>query len=195
MKQKDLNLAALENALETLGEVLASRGLRVELLTVGGGSLMLLGFIQRPTKDLDVVALVEHGHFLPAHQLPAPLVEAIRDVGTVLGLTDNWLNSGPASLLDLGLPEGFGTRITKRQFNALVLHIAGRFDQICFKLYASVDSGPKSKHYVDLQALNPSSEELLKAAKWARTHDPSESFRDQLLQALAVLGVEDSEKI
>ena len=36
-----------------LGELLADRGHAVELVAIGGGSLLLLGLIERPTKDLD----------------------------------------------------------------------------------------------------------------------------------------------
>jgi hypothetical protein len=58
------------------------------------------------------------------------------------------------------------------------------------KLYAMVDQGA-GKHEADLRALVPTSDELLAAARWSRTHDPSEGFRGQLLDALAYLGVED----
>jgi uncharacterized nucleotidyltransferase DUF6036 len=46
--------------LAALGQLLAERGLRYELLAIGGGALQLLGLITRPTRDIDVVALVEH---------------------------------------------------------------------------------------------------------------------------------------
>ncbi len=38
---------ALEEALETLGELLADRGEEAEVVAIGGGSLLLLGFIAR----------------------------------------------------------------------------------------------------------------------------------------------------
>jgi hypothetical protein len=53
-----------------------------------------------------------------------------------------------------------------------------------------VDQGA-GKHEADLRDLGPIREELLAAARWTRTHDPSEGFREQLLAALAYLGVED----
>jgi hypothetical protein len=118
------------------------------------------------------------------------LAEAAADVGTALGLSPNWLNSGPTSLLDLGLPQGFEERVTVRRYGSLELHLPGRFDLICFKLYATVDQGPRSKHFSDLKALAPTRGELLAAARWTRTHDPSPGFRDLLTQALSVLGVE-----
>jgi hypothetical protein len=49
--------SSLEEALETLGEVLADQGNHTELAVIGGGSLLLSRLLERPTKDLDVVAL------------------------------------------------------------------------------------------------------------------------------------------
>lgn len=108
----------LEDALATLGELLAERSQPVGLLVVGGSSLLLLG---KFTSQL------------------------------------RW-------------------RLT--------------VDLICFKLYALVDQGPRSKHMPDLLAMNPTPAELIEAARWARTHDPSEGFLSELRGALAHLGVE-----
>lgn len=66
------------------------------------------------------------------------------------------------------------------RYGGLTIHLAGRFDQICFKLYATVDQGPTSKHYADLKHLKPSKHELAEAKKWCITHDPSEGFSKEL---------------
>lgn len=190
-----LEQATIEEALKTLGSLLESRGHRYELVAVGGGSLMLLGLLARPTRDIDVVALVEEDHYVPARPLPAPLVDAVKAVGLAMGLDENWLNAGPADLLTHGLPEGFENRTQVRDYQGLVLHLAGRFDQICFKLYASVDRGPDSKHFADLQKLQPNEQELITAARWARSHDVSEPFHQVMLEALAALGVDGHGRI
>lgn len=52
---------SLRQALDALGVLLADRGLTYEIVAVGGGGLLLLGVIRRPTKDLDALALVERG--------------------------------------------------------------------------------------------------------------------------------------
>src|SRR5687768_12487283 len=135
---------SLEDALELLGEVLADRGNEVEVVAIGGGSLLLLGLIERPTKDLDIVAVVDAGTYRSASPLPDYLEAAVRDVAIATGLRPDWINGGPTSLLDFGLPEGFEQRISTRRFGGLLLHLAGREDQICFKLYATVDQGPGS---------------------------------------------------
>jgi hypothetical protein len=105
-----------------------------------------------------------------------------------LALPIDWLNPGPASLLDLGLPAGFGERAHVRHYGTLEVLLADRFDEIHFKLDAAVDQGPRSKHFADLQALQPSRDELMSAARWARTHDPSEGFASELDKALEALG-------
>jgi hypothetical protein len=183
--------SSLEDALETLGEVLTDRGLSVELAVIGGGSLLLSKLLDRPTKDLDVVALVVAGEYRRAEPFPEFLTVAVRDVAAATGLAANWLNPGPASLLDLGLPNGFERRAKIHRFAGLTLHVASREDQICFKLYASVDQGPGSKHAADLKKLRPTPQELQWAAQWCRTQDPSDGFREQLELALTALGASD----
>lgn len=181
-----------EHALAALGGLLAGRGLGYEVYAIGGGALQLLGFITRLTKDIDLVGLVEDGKIVSARPLPPALRKAIVDVAGLLEISDGWMNVGPASLLDLGLPEGALARAIPRRWEGLVVDLAGREDQIHLKLYAAVDQGPSSKHFQDLVQLDPRPDELLAAARWTRTHDPSEGFRDQLIRALRDLGVPDA---
>ncbi|MGH2378327.1 MAG: DUF6036 family nucleotidyltransferase [Candidatus Limnocylindria bacterium] len=184
---------SFDDALATLGALLAERGLRYELYAVGGGALQLLGLIRRPTKDIDVAGLVEDGVITPPRPMPAELMAAVVAVAELLDMSDDWMNAGPASLLDLGLPKGALERAVRREWQGLVLYLAGRTDQISFKLYAAVDQGPDSKHFSDLRQLEPTTDELLTAGRWARTHDPSDAFRDQLVRALGDLGVSDAD--
>jgi len=179
----------LREALGLLGEVLADRGQRSELVVVGGAALALLGFVRRTTRDIDVLGSRRGDEVIPFRELPGPLAQAASDVARVLGLQDGWLNAGPASLVDLGLPEGFVDRLVPLEMGGLVLHLASRDDQIAFKLYATVDQGPRSKHFADLRTLDPRPEELRKAGRWARTHDNSPAFATELSAALAELGV------
>jgi hypothetical protein len=188
-----LDPSSLEDALRALGAVLAARALSFEIVSIGGSSLLLLGLTARVTRDLDVVALVEDGRYHAAEPLPPALVEAVRDVGDALGLGQQWLTAGPAELLKQGLPDGFAERVERRRYGSLTLHIASRFDQVHFKLYAAVDQGPGSKHVTDLRQLSPTPAELLAAARWARQHDPSEPFHDELLKALRFFGVDGAD--
>lgn len=185
--------AELRAALDALGAVLASRRLSYEVVVVGGAGLTLLGFIDRPTRDVDVVATREGGRIVPAPTLPAALADAVRDVAQVYGLSEQWLNVGPASVMDLGLPTGFADRLTTVRFAGLTVDLVSRADQIALKLYATVDQGPRSKHLADLRALAPSASELVAAARWTQTHDPSAAFESDLRAALRAFGVDDVE--
>lgn len=192
----DLDLQRLDEALTTLGEILAHRGGGGgELVVIGGSGLLILGTVHRATHDMDVVALVRDGHLVTAEPLPVHIVAAARDVARVLDLAPDWLNAAPTSLLDFGLPEGFLGRCALRRYGPLVLHVASRLDQIHFKLYAAADHGPRSKHASDLRALAPTRAELLAAARWSRTHDPSEGFLGSLRGALAHFGVEANDEL
>lgn len=182
-----------ERLLSALGEQLAAAGERFELVVVGGSGLLALGEIERSTRDVDLVALRNGEELGTAKPLPDPLRRAAKRVARDFGLDGTWLNAGPTSLLDLGLPAGFLERLDSRGYGeALVVHFASRYDQIHLKLYAMVDAGGPGKHEQDLRALAPSEAELLAAAQWSRTHDPSEVYRETLLKALRHLGVSDA---
>jgi hypothetical protein len=184
--------AQTERLFAALGEQIEAQGARIELVVIGGSALLALGLISRPTRDVDVVALLEAGRLSEPRPLPEALLAARDRVARDFGLPEGWLNPGPASLLDFGLPGGFLERLESRTYgSALRVHFASRFDQIHFKLYAMAD-GTAGKHEADLRELNPSRDELVAAARWTRTHDPSEPFREELLKALAALGVEDA---
>lgn len=186
--------AQLETALTALGEVLAARELHYEVVLVGGGNLILRELIARPTtKDLDILGARTANGVAQIRPMPEPLRDAVIDVGRAYGLADDWLNTGPDSLLDLGLPEGFSERLERRDFGGLVAWLAGRFDMVCFKLYAAVDQGPRSRHFQDLRELEPERDDLLAAARWATSHDPSPGFRSLLIDTLRGLGVEDAD--
>lgn len=180
-----------DELLSALGEQLAVAGSSYELVIIGGSALLAIGAISRATRDVDVLALCTGDQLIKPDPLPAGLVDAARRVALDFGLPADWLNTGPSSLLDLGLPDGFTGRMLPRRYGqALKVYFASRLDQIHFKLYAVVDQGP-GKHEDDLRALDPNASELLDAARWARTHDPSPGFRDLLIQTLRHLGVEN----
>ena len=180
----------LNEALETLGALLSERGEEIAVLAIGGGSLLLLGVIERPTADLDVLGFPTGTGYRKADELPGFLSQAVRDVADALGLAPTWFNSGPAGLIDFGLPDGLETRVTIRRFGTLEIHLPAFEDLVCFKLYAAVDQTERSKHFTDLQALAPSEDQLLRAARWTRSHDPSSGFLGELVRILRLLGVE-----
>ena len=187
----------MRSAFTAVGEVLAARGLRYEVVLVGGANLLLRGIISRSTKDGDLIARrLESGRIVEMPELPPPLLDAVRDVARAYGLAEDWLNVGPASLLDLGLPRGFATRLSREDFGPLTLWLAGRRDLICFKLYAAADHWPtRDRHLADLLAMAPTASELASASHWARTHDSSPGFRSLLVAVLGALGLEDADAL
>jgi hypothetical protein len=188
-----ISAEATDRLLSALGEQLGVLGERYELVVIGGSALLALGLVSRPTRDVDVVALISNAGLTPAKPLPAPLAAACARVARDFDLPADWLNSEPGDMLGLGLPNGFAERLKRREYGPfLTAQFASRFDQIHFKLYALADRGP-GKHEADLRALDPTRAELIAAARWSRTHDPSEAHREILLEALAHLGVEDAD--
>lgn len=186
----------IERALTLLSEYLDFAETPPVALLVGGGSaLSVRGFLTRTTKDIDVIALVgedtDPQTLERADPFPVYLREAKNRVALDLGLLEDWINPGPTSLLDFGLPPGCVERSLRIQYGTrLVVYFIDRFDQIHLKLYAAVDQGG-GRQLTDLIALRPSTGELLKAATWATTHDPSPGFRQGLRSLLTQMGFED----
>ncbi len=187
--QKDVGtiLSALGEQLESLSEE------PVELLVCGGSALIAVGLVQRATKDVDVLARVtrtETGQvsLIKAKPLPDGFITASKKVSRDFNLPENWINTGPTSAVDLGLPNGIMERVLTREFGrSLTVHFLGRYDQIHFKLYASADQGA-GRHFDDLLALNPTEDELEQAARWSMTHDVSEEYRQVLKDLLNHMG-------
>ncbi len=184
----------LETALAALGLLLEARGLHYEVVLIGGGNLILRGLITRPTtKDLDLLGKWTADGIAPMRPIPEPFRLAVLDVARTYGLAEDWVNVGPHSLLDLGLPAGLMERLERRDFGGLVTWLASRFDMVCFKLYAAVDQGPRSRHLQDLDELRPDPNELFDAARWTITHDPSPGYRSSLIETLRQFGIEDAD--
>ncbi len=189
---------AIERALRLLGERLEFADAPVTVLVVGGGAgLNILGLVFRTTKDVDVIGLVRGESdaatmvLEKADPLPSYLAEAAARVARDLDLPPDWLNPGPTSLLDFGLPQGCLSRCTERDYGSrLRLLVISRFDQIHLKLYAAVDQGG-GRHLTDLLALQPAPDELLLAARWAKTHDASPGFHQELVHLLTQMGYGD----
>lgn len=183
--------AAADHLFAALGEQLNAAGERYELVVIGGSGLLALGIIERSTRDVDLIALRSGDQLDSAEPLPRSLAVARDRVARDFSLPTDWLNPGPTNLLDLGLPEGFTDRLERRDYgSSLSVYLASRLDQIHFKLYALVDQGP-GKHEDDLRALSPTEEELLAAARWSTSHDPSDGYAQMLREVLTHLKVDD----
>jgi hypothetical protein len=179
--------------LGALADQLESLDTSLEIVVIGGSALTALGFVARTTRDVDLLAIAKDGTLRLAEPMPGDLRVARALVARDFGLDENWLNAGPTDLLKWGLPEGFMTRVVTRYYGAaLVVHFAGRLDQIHFKLFAMVDQGG-GRHEADLRALRPTPAELAAAARWSMTQDPSPGYKMVLAEALRILGVHDAD--
>jgi CRISPR/Cas system-associated exonuclease Cas4 (RecB family) len=60
------------------------------------------------------------------------------------------------------------------------------------EIFAMVDQGSGS-HEADLRALKPTENELVAAAQWSLTQDPSPGYKMVLTDALRFMGVDDAD--
>ncbi|MEW6002153.1 MAG: DUF6036 family nucleotidyltransferase [Nitrospirota bacterium] len=166
-------------------------GSSLGLVICGGTALAALGLVLRTTKDVDVLGRVLETEdcliIQKITEFPRWLIEAAEKVRRDFDLPENWLNLGPASQVELGLPEGFEERLVRKPYGeSLTIYFISRIDQIHFKLYAAVDRG--EYHVQDLHALKPTQEEIERAAKWVITQDVSIAFKLLLKDFLEVNG-------
>ncbi len=185
---RPIDISKLNEALQLLNEQLVlTDAPATEIVVCGGSALIATGLVPRTTQDVDIVALMKAEVLVDSEPLPEYLIEAADRVGKVLNLPADWLNNGPASQFQMGLPQRFQERLTTVIVGKkLTVHYIGRYDQIFFKTFASADRG--GYHVSDLKALNPTEEELIAAAKWCMTQDTSEAFRMILKDMFNQLG-------
>ncbi len=180
--------------LQALGMHLSRQpGPIVSIVVCGGAALNAGGFIDRPTKDVDVVAmLTSSGEAVHAEPLPDEVVEARARVAIDFGAPETWLNAQTSALLDTGsLPPGFADRFRTISYGPrLVVNFLGREDLIALKL-ASLAGRQIPRDLQDLEALGPNEEELERAVEWIYSHFSGEGFLVDLKWALGRLGHED----
>lgn len=191
-----LNSLMLDQALGLLSKILEARGAPTQRLIVCGGSALIATRLipRETTKDVDIVALLnEKEQLVDPEPLPEVLLQACAQIAETLDLPKNWLNNGPSrgegGIFRLGLPEGFVSRLDRREIPPkLVVYFISRLDQIHFKLYATIDRG--GYHLTDLMALKPTDVEIEAAARWTLTHDVSVPYHLDMKDKLRKLGYE-----
>jgi len=194
--------AATHPLLRELNDALAIEGAEpVDWIICGGTALGLLGLVQRPTRDVDVISgwnsatlqIIQIDCFPPA--VERAIVRAAEAHPELQSSGISWVNLGPKGLLDFGLPPGCTGRLTPRIIGThLTLRLPDRRDLIAFKLFAAADAshGRQAVHKSDLQALDPNEEELRFAIDWVITiPDPNHQLRTELREFLQELGRED----
>jgi len=189
---RSITPATLDRALNLLGELLVARNHPPQRFVVcGGSSLLALGLVSRATtQDVDILARIDANKLVSPRPLPDWLRAAADDVGAQLDLPRNWLNDQVAdeTLFHCGLPDGLQQRLVFKSYGPrLQIGYISRRDQIFLKLHAAVDRDG-GRHLQDLLDLKPTAAELLDAARWTRTQDPSDGFLLLLGEMLKHLG-------
>lgn len=154
--------------IEAFDRHLFRAGLRFEGVVIGGSALGLMGTIQRPTRDFDILA----PELSPAIAVAArDFARSQREAGA--DLLDDWLNNGPSQLGEV-LPVGWPDRV-ERIFvgRALVLSTLGRSDLLKTKLFALCDRGTDLP---DCVALAPTAGELSECVPWLEMQDQNERW-------------------
>jgi hypothetical protein len=155
---------------------LVARSLRLDAVVVGGSALALLGVVDRPTRDVDIL----HPE-LSEEVLRAARAFAVHLRGEGVDLGDEWLNNGPRQLVGV-LPVGWQVRV-RSAFDGAALRLTtlGRDDLMKTKLFALCDRGTD---LADCLALSPSAADLVDAAPWLIEQDGNPLWPDHVRATL-----------
>ena len=152
----------LEKALELLNEKLEKRDFTFELVTCGGALMILAGYSNRATGDMDVLAPEFSKEFL----------ECTNEVAKELGYRDKWINDS-VKVYIRDFPSGWEKRVEDlRNFSHLKLKGISRQDLISNKLKAYVDRGFDAD---DLNDLKPTREEFNTSLEFVKSFELSQT--------------------
>ena len=130
----------------------------LEITICGGAAIQLLGYSNRPTKDIDVIVPT-----IPEHLQPL-----IKSIANTHQLAEDWLNNGPASLIH-DLEIGWQDRTTLLYMGQhLTIRVLSRQDLIFSKLYAMCD---RREDIRDLLAMKVTNEDLQIAGTLVKEKD------------------------
>lgn len=155
---------------------LASVSLSFDAVVIGGSALVLMGVVQRTTRDVDVL--------VPA--VTPAVARAARDFARAqraagVDLADDWLNNGPMQLGDV-LPSGWRERVVPLfDGHVLTLRTLARPDLLKSKLFALCDRGIDLS---DCVALSPTHEELVECLPWLVLQDGNELWPEHVRATL-----------
>jgi hypothetical protein len=166
------------------------------IVVCGGAALNVMGVLDRPTRDVDVIALASTGKGplrLSEATFPEEVRRCVHEVAADFGESQAWLHCGPAEIFRKGLPQGMEQRLSREDIGSrLRVYWVSRLDLICMKLYAAASRSARPEpHAADLRALRPDGQQLERAREWALTQDDSEEFKQELRRTLIDMGHSD----
>ncbi|HIG27291.1 MAG TPA: hypothetical protein EYQ50_05650 [Verrucomicrobiales bacterium] len=163
----------------------------VNLVVCGGAALISLHLISRSTNDVDVIGSIKSDKdgqvcLSPEDALTDELLTLVAEIAIDLGIREDWLNPGPSSLIEFGLPQGLEDRLIEKMYGFI-----SRFDQVHLKIFAVMGSESEAtKHLNDLLDLEPTAEETQAAVDWLLRRESSADFKLRLKQVLDRIGHE-----
>jgi hypothetical protein len=169
----------MKDVLAAFDKFLEERDLRFRGTVIGGAALIMMGIIDRATKDVDCLE--------PA--LPNNIKDAAREFGARYKgpgapLHDEWLNNGPESLIR-DLPKGWEKRrISLFKGRRLKLLTLGRIDLLRAKIFAFCD---RQQDYQDCLAMKPTARELRTVYPWLKDRDLNELWPEHARRSLKAI--------
>ena len=161
---------------------LHERSKTFDAICIGGTALSLLGVISRETQDCDILdpVIPEEIKFLSE--------EFAKDMSeSGIDLKADWLNNGPASLVQ-DLSENWKASLQViYKGSAITLYTLGRLDLLKSKVFALCD---RAIDRDDCIKLNPRKEELKKILSWLELRDGNPMWPEHVRDTLADLAKE-----
>ncbi|MDD2710177.1 MAG: hypothetical protein PHV34_19510 [Verrucomicrobiae bacterium] len=192
-----INRDRILQALEALGKLMELEEHQpVRLVCCGGAAMNILGTISRLTGDVDVICIAQlikgRIRLLPGMAVSNEFDKLVGVVARKQGIKETWLNFGPASLLEFGLPPGVENRLKRRAFGKrLIVYFVSRMDQVHLKMLAVMNPGKRQMvHLSDLMELKPRANEVKAAVAWLLKRKTSRPYRKSLAEVLDRIGYE-----
>ena len=139
-------------------QFLTVRKLSFSAIAIGGAALAILEIISRPTRDVDLLE----------SEIPEAIKAAAQEFGTLQGLSEEWLSTGPSKLMQ-NLPSDWREHLQSLYIGAsLNLSTLRRIDLVRIKFWAMCD---RLRDVDDLVAMRVTKAEIEVAADWVKPLD------------------------
>ena len=169
----------MKDLLKAFDKFLKLKGLEFETVVIGGAALLIMGVIERATRDLDCL-----DPDIPEKIKEASMEFLETDKEYAIALKKDWLNSGPEDLKK-ELPKGWIDRtISLYTGTNLIVRTLGRADFLKTKLYAYCD---RQQDLRDCEALNPTAKELKDCFPWLVERDANPLWPNHVVASLRIL--------
>lgn len=165
----------IRKTLEKFDKYLFDRQFSLDVVVIGGAALNLLAVTERVTQDVDIIY---------PNELPQKLLSLVKDFANQESLPENWLNAGPAELLQ-HLPKDWKQRKrTLFQGKAIHLSTLGPKELLFAKCWAYID---RERDLEDIIAMRPLKDDLLEVAEWIKPLDANPNWPNHVVKMMNIL--------